>query len=77
ERGAVVIETWDNYLTPEVVHDFFWFNSSAGGKIYEAQRMPMHEAALGIRSVENAVKEIVAETISLQTKFGSLPIREE
>ena len=76
-RGEACLETWDDYLTPEVVADIFWFNSSAAGKIYDVQRTPCHEVAIGIRSVDDAVEEITALTIELQTKFGTLPIREE
>ena len=64
-------ETW------EQMDNTIWFNSAAGGKIYEVTMILCHEAVVGRRTVDDATNEIVKQIIALETKFGDMPIREE
>jgi len=45
-------------------------------RIYEVQIILCHEAMTG-KSIDETVKEMTKQTIELQKKFGTLPIREE
>lgn len=63
--------------TAEVMDDYIWFNSTAGGKIYEMTIIKCHEAVVGIKTIDDAVDEIINQMVSLQTKYGDLPVRNE
>jgi len=63
--------------TAEQMDSYLWFNSSAGGKIYEMTIILCHEAVAGIRPMDEVVDDIVSQMVELQNKFGSLPMREE
>lgn len=75
--AAILNETLTNHQTAEVVNDYIWFNTSAGGKMYEMTMILCHEAVAGTRTIDDTADEIVRQMIDLQTKFGDLPIREE
>ena len=75
--AAILDGTLTNNQTAEVVNDYIWFNSSAGGKMYEMTMILCHEAVAGIRPIDETVDEIVRQMIDLETKFGDIPIREE
>jgi len=61
----------------DFINNLFYFNSDGAGKIYEIQIILCHEAMTGQRTIDETVKEITKQTVELQTKFGTLPIREE
>jgi multiple sugar transport system substrate-binding protein len=55
----------------------YYFNSDAGGKVYEMQMNVLAKSSSGEKSVDDTIAELVQQTLELQTKFGSLPITEE
>ena len=63
--------------TPEVVDNYFHFNSTAAGRMYEMHILPLHQMATGMISVKDAVKWIITESVTLEQKFGDRPIRVE
>ena len=69
--------SWKDPEFVKLVGDRYYFNSKAGGKVYEMQMdvlaKPMHQEA----SVEDGIKELVRKTIELTQKFDTTPIREE
>lgn len=69
-----LLNSWDNYLTPEFLDTVFNFNSDTAARIYEMHILPMHRSAVGEITPEEAAKYIVGETIRLQEEFGTLPV---
>ena len=76
-RGEMLLRNWSEWSTPEVVDNYFHFNSKAAGRMYEMHILPLHQMANGMISVKDAVKWIITETITLEQKFGDRPIRVE
>lgn len=74
-RGRMVKEVWD--MMDPYVNDIIHFNSDAMGKIYEEQIIICHEAVTGTTTIDEGVKRMTETTIDLQTRFGTVPIREE
>ena len=71
------MHAWSEPGYLDFVNDLFFFNSNAAGKIYEVQIILCHDAMTGQRSIDETVKEMTKQTIELQKKFGTLPIREQ
>ncbi len=60
------------------VPDYWYFNTKAGGKVYEMQMNVFHKPMAGEASVDEAVNEAVTRTLELTSKFDKkIPIREE
>lgn len=76
QRSNILMHAWSEPGYYDFVNDLFFFNSDAAGKIYEVQIILCHEAMTG-KSIDETVKEMTKQTIELQKKFGTLPIREE
>lgn len=76
-RAEAIRQAWDLPGLYEKVNDLFFFNSDAAGKVYEEQIVLLHQAAAGEKTIDQVVDELISVTIDLQTKHGSLPIREE
>lgn len=77
ERSNILMHAWKQPGYLDFINNLFYFNSDGAGKIYEIQIILCHEAMTGQRTIDETVKEITKQTIELQTKFGTLPIREE
>jgi len=77
KRAAVLVRVWNEPGYFDFVNDLFYFNSDAAGKIYEMEIILCHEAMAGQRTIDETVKEITKQSIELQNKFGSIPMREE
>jgi len=77
KRAAVLVRVWNEPGYLDFVNDLFYFNSDAAGKIYEMEIILCHEAMTGQRSIDDTVKQITKQSIELQNKFGSIPMREE
>lgn len=75
KRAACQRAAWA--VQEKYVNDYLHFNSSAMGKIYEAQMILGHEAAVGNITPDEFVDKMVKETVTLEKKFGNLPIRVE
>ena len=63
--------------TADAMDDYIWFNSAAGGKIYEMTIIVCHEAMTGGRTIDDAADEIVKQMVFLQTRHGELPVTDE
>jgi len=74
-RGRMLGEVWD--MMEPYVNNIIHFNSDAMGKIYEEQIIICHEAATGVTTIDEGVKRMTDTTVDLQTRFGTVPIREE
>ena len=60
------------------VPDYWYFNTKAGGKVYEMQMDVFHKPMGREATVDEAVAEAVNKTIELTSKFDkTVPIREE
>ncbi len=60
------------------VPNYWYFNTSAGGKVYEVQMPILQKAISGESSVDAVVADLTAKTISLTKKFDKkVPIKEE
>jgi len=77
KRAAVLVRVWNEPGYLDFVNDLFYFNSDAAGKIYEMEIILCHEAMTGQRSMDKTLEEITKQSIELQNKFGSIPMREE
>jgi len=73
--AKICVKQWD-YQYP-FVKDYMWFNSAAGGKIYEQQIIILHDGATGKLTPDETVKKLTKTTLKLQRKFGELPVSEE
>jgi len=63
--------------TGKYINDYFFFNSDVAGAIYDMQILVLNRAITGELSVADTVSSLNQQTMELQRKFGSLPIREE
>lgn len=60
------------------VPDYWYFNTKAGGKVYEMQMDVFHKPMGGEATVDEAVNESIAKTLELTSKFDKkVPIHEE
>jgi len=75
--GKSLDDIFTNYQTAEVVNDYIWFNTTAGGKMYEMTIVECHDAMTGRKTIEEAADDILRQMIELETKFGDMPIRSE
>ena len=72
----VLLDSWKKQA--KYVPDYWYFNTRAGGKVYEMQMNVFHKPMSGETTVEQAVAESVAKTVELTSKFDKkVPIREE
>ena len=71
-----LIDSWKKQA--QYVPDYWYFNTKAGGKVYEMQMNVFHKPMAGGASVDKAVNEVVTKTLQLTSKFDkTVPIREE
>lgn len=70
-----LVDIWEKQAP--YVADYWYFNTKAGGKVYEMQMNVFHKPMSGEATVEEAVAESIAKTIELTSKFDDVPIREE
>ncbi|MFW6138197.1 MAG: ABC transporter substrate-binding protein [Spirochaetota bacterium] len=71
-----LVESWKKQA--QYVPDYWYFNTQAGGKVYEMQMNVFHKPMAGEKSVEATVDEVVEKTLELVSKFDKrVPIREE
>ncbi len=72
-----LIANWTDQEFVDMVGDRYYFNSKAGGKVYEMQMdvlaKPVHQET----TVDEGLAELVKKTVELTTKFDITPIREE
>ncbi|WP_438317262.1 ABC transporter substrate-binding protein [Candidatus Caldatribacterium sp. SIUC1] len=59
------------------VDNYWYFNTRAGGKVYEMQMNVLHKPMAEEVTIDECVQELVAKTIELTSKFDTVPIREE
>jgi len=71
-----LVDIWPKQA--KYVPDYWYFNTTAGGKVYEMQMDVFHKPMGGEATVDQAVAESVAKTLELTSKFDKgVPIREE
>jgi multiple sugar transport system substrate-binding protein len=71
-----LIDSWKNQV--QYVNNYWYFNTKAGGKVYEMQMNVLHKPMSGEIAIERAVEEVVTKTLELTSKFDkTVPIREE
>ncbi len=76
ELADVLLASWKTQA--KYVPNYWYFNTKAGGKVYEMQMNVFHKPMSGETTVEQAVAESVAKTLELTSKFDKkVPIREE
>ena len=66
-----------NHQTAEVVNDYIWFNTAAGGKMYEMTIVECHDAMTGRKTIEKTANDILKQMMAMQIKYGKIPIRSE
>ena len=71
-----LIDSWKKQA--QYVPNYWYFNTKAGGKVYEMQMNVFHKPMAGEESIDQAVSEVVTKTLELTSKFDkTVPIREE
>jgi multiple sugar transport system substrate-binding protein len=64
--------------TAKDVANYWYFNTKAGGKVYDYQIQAVNKALTGEQTIDQAVAEITKATLDLTAKFDKVtPIREE
>jgi multiple sugar transport system substrate-binding protein len=64
--------------TAKDVANYWYYNSKAGGKVYDMQIFAVSKALTGEQTIDQAVAEITRQTLDLTTKFDKkFKIREE
>ena len=70
------INIWKS--TAQYIPDYWYFNTKAGGKVYDMQIYTVSKALTGELTIDEAVEEITKQTLDLTSKFDKVtPIREE
>ncbi len=70
------INIWKS--TAQYIPDYWYFNTKAGGKVYDMQIYAVSKALTGELTIDEAVEEITRKTLDLTSKFDKVtPIREE
>ena len=59
------------------VPNYWYFNTTAGGKVYEMQMNVLHKPIAGEGTIDQGVAELIKNTLELTSKFDKTPIREE
>ncbi|CEP66981.1 Bacterial extracellular solute-binding, family 1 [Moorella glycerini] len=59
------------------IRNYFYFNTKAGGKVYDMQIYAVAKALTGEKSIDETVDYITQQTLDLVSKFDTVPIREE
>ena len=72
-----LLANWTNQEYVDFIKNAWYFNSTAAGKVYEMQMNVLAKPIAGELTVEEGVNELIKQTISLTSKFDSVPIREE
>jgi multiple sugar transport system substrate-binding protein len=71
-----LIDSWKQQA--QYVPNYWYFNTKAGGKVYEMQMNVFHKPMAGEVSIDDAVNEVVTKTLELTSKFDkTVPISEE
>ncbi len=64
--------------TADAVANYWYFNTKAGGKVYDMQIFAVSKALTGEQTIDQAVAEITRQTLDLTSKFDKkYKIREE
>jgi hypothetical protein len=64
--------------TAKDVPNYWYYNTKAGGKVYDMQIFAISKALTGEQTIDQAVVEINRQTLDLTTKFDKkIKIREE
>jgi multiple sugar transport system substrate-binding protein len=72
---SYLVDVWKNQAP--YVDNYWYFNTRAGGKVYEMQMNALHKPMADQATIDECVQEVVAKTIELTSKFDTVPIREE
>ena len=71
-----LVDSWK--YQAKYVPNYWYFNTKAGGKVYEMQMNVFHKPMAGEETIDQAVEEVVSKTLDLTSKFDkTVPIREE
>lgn len=71
-----LVDSWQKQA--KYVPNYWYFNTKAGGKVYEMQMNVFNKPMAGEATIDQAVAEVVAKTLELTSKFDkTVPIREE
>ncbi len=71
-----LLDSWKKQA--KYVPNYWYFNTKAGGKVYEMQMNVFHKPMAGEGNIDQAVAEVTAKTMELTSKFDkTVKIREE
>jgi len=70
-----LVDIWESQAP--YVDNYWYFNTKAGGKVYEMQMNILHKPMADQQTVDECIRELVDKTIELTSKFDDVPIREE
>ncbi|MGE5588025.1 MAG: extracellular solute-binding protein [Clostridia bacterium] len=59
------------------IPNYWYFNTKAGGKVYDMQIYAVSKALTGEMTIDQTVEYITKQTLDLTSKFDKIPIREE
>ena len=69
------IDIW-KVMAPHIP-DYYYFNTKAGGKVYDMQIYAISKALTGEQTIDQVIDYITKQTVELTSKFDHIPIREE
>jgi multiple sugar transport system substrate-binding protein len=70
-----LVDSWQKQA--KYVPNYWYFNTTAGGKVYEMQMNVLHKPIAGEVTIDQGLAELVSKTIELTSKFDKIKIREE
>ena len=70
-----LVDSWQKQA--KYVPNYWYFNTTAGGKVYEMQMNVLAKPIAGEVTIDQGLAELVSKTIELTSKFDKIKIREE
>jgi multiple sugar transport system substrate-binding protein len=61
------IDIWK--ATGKFIPDYYYYNTKAGGKVYDNQIYVLNPALTGEKTVDQVVEELTKQSVELQNKF--------
>jgi multiple sugar transport system substrate-binding protein len=70
-----LVDSWQKQA--KYVPNYWYFNTTAGGKVYEMQMNVLAKPIAGEGTIDQGLAELLSKTIELTSKFDKIKIREE
>ena len=70
-----LVDSWQKQA--KYVPNYWYFNTTAGGKVYEMQMNVLAKPIAGEGTIDQGLAELIEKTLELTSKFDKIKIREE